>query len=283
MCTYMKKAIFTLAIGDNPMYKAAIQSFRHYAEKVGADLIVSDSLSYPLDINLPKYSANSAWSEKLRIGELLKEYDRVLYLDADILVSPDARNIFEIYSELDTVYMLNEGKEQSRDLEKGLIEEKLGKIDWPYFSGTPVYYNAGVILVSRGCQLFEHANLKELQSICNHIRFYEQTYFNYIMFKNKLKFESLPQKFNYMDMFATEDYLIADFIHYAGKGFSKSNRRRDLQFLKDFSTLYKGTFSGVEIKLLKDSAWQLFLEKVFIKYPLPNYLLKVLSSIFVSR
>lgn len=39
----MKKAIVTLAIGDNPMYQAAILSFKHYADKVGdeVDLIVS--------------------------------------------------------------------------------------------------------------------------------------------------------------------------------------------------------------------------------------------------
>lgn len=86
-----------------------------------------------------------------------------------------------------------------------------------------------------------------------------------------------------MDMFGTKEYLMADFVHYAGKGFAKNNRRRDLQFLKNFSALYKNIFSDVEIKLLKEEGWQLFLEKTFNKYPLPNYLLKVLSSTFVPR
>ena len=40
----MKKAIFTLAIGDNPMYKAAVESFKAYGKKVGADVIVADRL-----------------------------------------------------------------------------------------------------------------------------------------------------------------------------------------------------------------------------------------------
>ena len=36
----MKKAVFTLAIGDNPMYRAAVMSFQRYADRVDADLIV---------------------------------------------------------------------------------------------------------------------------------------------------------------------------------------------------------------------------------------------------
>ena len=90
----MKKAIFTLAIGDNPMYKAAVESFKAYGKKVGADVIVSDRLHYKVDIKNPKFDASPAWCEKLYITDLLKEYDRVLYLDADIIVTPEARDIF---------------------------------------------------------------------------------------------------------------------------------------------------------------------------------------------
>lgn len=61
----MKLAIFTLAIGDNPMYQAAIHSFKCYAKRVGADLIISDSLHYPIHIHQPKYGANPAWAETL--------------------------------------------------------------------------------------------------------------------------------------------------------------------------------------------------------------------------
>ncbi|CAH9067196.1 hypothetical protein PSECIP111951_03727 [Pseudoalteromonas holothuriae] len=169
----MKKAIFTLAIGDNPMYQAAILSFKYYAEKVGADLVVSEQLHFPINICDAKYDANPAWAEKLRIGELLKEYDRVLYLDADILVAPNAQNIFEQYPDPETIYMLNEGAVCDRQLERQLIEEKLGRISWPASNGCFTYYNVGVILASKPCQLFDYADLDGLQSVCNHIRFYE--------------------------------------------------------------------------------------------------------------
>ena len=274
----MKKAIFTLAIGDNPMYQAAILSFQHYADKVGADVIISDSLHYPINIENPKHSASPAWAEKLRIGELLKEYDRVLYVDADILISPNARDIFKEYDDPDCIYMLNEGAHCDRSLEKSLIEQQLGEVDWPKVNGQPDYYNVGVMLLSQSHQLFSYCDLPLLQSVCNHIRFYEQTVFNYQIFKQQLKHSVISASFNRMDMFGEEGYLGADFIHYAGKGYAKNNRRRDVQFLKDFAQLYAGIVSEEDIKRLKAQAWQQYLNKIYKKYPLPSFLLKVLCE-----
>ena len=274
----MKKAIFTLAIGDNPMYQAAILSFQHYADKVGADLIISDSLNYPINIENPKYSASPAWAEKLRIGKLLKEYDRVLYVDADILITPNAKNVFLEYDDPDYIYMLNEGAHTDRSLEKSLIEQLLGKVDWPEVNGRPDYYNVGVMLLSQPHQLFSHCDLAMLQSVCNHIRFYEQTLFNYQIYKHALKHEAISTSFNRMDMFGKEGYLDADFIHYAGKGYAINNRRRDVKFLKDFAQLYAGIISDEDIARLKSQAWQQYLNKIYKKYPLPNFLLKVLCE-----
>lgn len=280
----MKLAIFTLAIGDNPMYQAAIHSFKYYAERVGADLIISESLHYPIHINNPTYGANPAWSEKLRIADLLQEYDRVLYLDADILISPNAENIFQHYSDLDTIYMLDEGLHCNRHVEQRLVEAYLGEVDWPQHSpNQPHYYNAGVILVSKSCQLFDYADLPTLQRVCNDIRFYEQTLFNYMIFKNRLKHQPLAVRFNRMDMFGKEAYLNDDFIHYAGKGYAKNNRRRDLQFVKDFSLVYKNIVSQTEIDHLSELAWQQFLDKAYKKYAIPNRLIKAISSICIKR
>lgn len=279
----MKKAIFTLAIGDNPMYQAAILSFQHYAQKVGADLVVSETLNYPIKISEPKYGANPAWAEKLRIGELLKEYDRVLYLDADILVSPDAEDIFKKYQDLDTIFMLNEGAVCDRTQERTLIEDLCGRVAWPSEKEASIYYNVGVILASKLCRLFEYADLDELQSVCNEIRFYEQTLFNYQIFKHQLKHEALPSRFNRMDMFGKEGYLDADFIHYAGRGYAKNNRRRDVQFLRDFAKLYQGIVPQQDIERLHNAAWNNFLDVVYKKYPLPNWLIKLCSQRFVPR
>ena len=274
----MKKAIFTLAIGDNPMYQAAILSFQHYADKVGADLIISDSLHYPINIQDPKFNASAAWTEKLRIGELQHQYDRVLYVDADVLITPHARNVFELYPDLETAYWFDEGVIQERAEDVAMICETLGQVNWAKNNNRPVYYNAGIILTSRQCELFKKTKLEDLQKVCNVITHYDQSYFNYTLHRHKIKHSSFDKAFNRMDMFGQEGYLDADFIHYAGKGYAKNNRRRDIQFLKDFAQLYTGIISEEDIKRLKAQAWQQYLNKIYKKYPLPNFLLKVLCE-----
>ncbi|KZN66539.1 hypothetical protein N473_09100 [Pseudoalteromonas luteoviolacea CPMOR-1] len=279
----MKKALFTLAIGNNPMYKAALHSFKHYAQKIGADLIVSDQLHYKIDIVDPKFNASPAWTEKLRIGELLKEYDRVLYVDSDIIIQPDARDIFEMYQDLDTTYWLNEGLIKDRKADISHICNVLGEQNWPSEKNMLTYYNAGVILTSREAGLFEVTNLEELQRLCNEISFYEQSYFNYCLHKHGFKHQGIDKTFNHMDMFGSDGYLEADFIHYAGKGYAKTSRRRDVQFLKDFSAIYDGILPADEIKKLKDEAWQAYLQVIYKKYPLPNMLIKLFTERFVPR
>ncbi|KID56670.1 glycosyl transferase [Pseudoalteromonas luteoviolacea] len=279
----MKKAIFTLAIGDNPMYKAALHSFKLYAQKVGADLIVSDQLHYKIDIVNPKFNASPAWTEKLRIGALLKEYDRVLYVDSDIIIQPDAQDIFESHQDLDTTYWLNEGLLKDRRGDISLICDLLGSVEWPSEKGMSTYYNAGVILTSKEAGLFSKTNLEDLQHLCNEISFYEQSYFNYCLHKYGFKHQGIDKTFNHMDMFGSERYLEADFIHYAGKGYAKTSRRRDVQFLKDFSVIYDGILPADEIKKLKDEAWQAYLKVIYKKYPLPNMLIKCFAERFIPR
>ncbi len=265
------------------MYQAAIMAIHHYAKRVNADVIVSETLHYPINIESPLFNANPAWAEKLYIGELLKTYDRVLYVDADLLIHPKARDVFAHYPQLDTVYMLNEGAHVDRSREKQLIEQELGEIDWPQECNLPTYYNVGAILISNQCPLFNFLSLQKLQSICNKVNFYEQTLFNYELFKNNINHQTLGKNFNRMDMFGSTDYLDADFIHYAGKGYAKNNRRRDIQFMRDFEILYKGIFDEGQICELKSQAWQDYLGKIHKKYPLPNTLLTSLCKLSVPH
>ncbi|MCY7295433.1 glycosyltransferase family 8 protein [Alteromonas sp. a30] len=281
----MKKAIFTIAIGnDNPMYKAALESFKHYAQKVEADLIVTDSPRFDIKIENPKYLAHPAWSEKCRIGELLEEYDRVLYLDADMLITPDARNVFDVYSDLETVYMLDEGKETCRKAVLDDVFQALGTLeDWPKHGELLTYYNVGMILISRQCPLFQYACFNELQDVSHKIKYYEQTYFNYLIQKHNIKNECIAPEFNRMDLFGQEGYLESDFIHYANKGYSPSGRRRELQYVADFCKFYQSHLPAGRLSELKQEAWAFFLDKVYKRYKLPNPLLKLICNSFVSK
>ena len=280
----MKKAIFTLAIGDNPMYRAALESFRPYAKKVGADLIISDKLHYEIDIKNPKYSASPAWPEKLYTAELLKKYDRVLYLDADILVTPNARDIFEEYSDLDTVYMFNEGKFLDRSLPIEQITAELGPIEnWTKIDNQYTYYNFGMFLVSKECPLFDFATLEGMQQVCNKVRFYDQTYINYIIQKHHIKNESVDASFNRMELLGMKDYRKANFIHYAGRGYRVKCPSREIRFVDDYCQMYGNKHSESEKKQMKLDAWNLFTANLKRKSSVPQSILNFIGKPTLGR
>ena len=269
----MKKAIFTLAIGnENPMYQAALLSFEQYAKKVGADLIVSREFHYPITIENPRHTASPAWTEKLYIKELLKEYDRVLYIDADIIITPHAKDIFETYTDLETLYMFNEGKLMQRQEVINKITRIMGDVEgWPQTNDMPVYYNLGCMLVSKDCPLFDIATLEDLQKVCNHIKYYEQTYVNFLIHKHGLKHVDISGEFNRLDVLGTENYLDGSFIHYAGRGYTNSTLKREAKFIIDFCHLFKGILPQETLDKLLHDGWELYLNKAQKRFKLPRF------------
>ena len=280
----MKKAIFTLAIGDeNPMYQAALMSFQQYADKVGADLIVSKEIHYPINIENPRHTANPAWTEKLYIKKLLEAYDRVLYLDADIIVAPHADDIFDTYPDLETLYLFNEGQYLERQDVIDKITDIMGPLDnWPRFNNRPVYYNLGCMLISRQCPLFDIATLSDLQKVCNFTKYYEQTYVNYVTHRDGLKHQGISDKFNRMDALGDEGYLEASFIHYAGRGYTNSTLKREARFVNDFCQLFSGIIDEQELARIKHAGWQLFIDKAKKRYKLPRFVIEILAEKFVT-
>ncbi|WP_394129183.1 glycosyltransferase [Shewanella maritima] len=280
----MKKAIFTLAIGDNPMYKAALKTFQQYADKVGADLIISEELHYKINIENPKYSASPAWPEKLYTAELLKLYDRVLYLDADILVTPWAKDIFEEYQDLETVYMFDEGRHLDRTLAISQINEALGPItNWNEINGKQSYYNFGMFLVSKNCKLFEKASLEGMQLVCNNVKFYDQTYINYTIQKHDIPNVCVDKEFNRMEFLGFEGYKEASFIHYAGRGYRIKCPSREIRYIHDYIEMYGQSFSAQQQKQLKLDAWNLFIKNLKRKSNVPEFLLHLLGKPTIGR
>ncbi|MEZ9199458.1 glycosyltransferase [Shewanella sp. 10N.286.54.B9] len=273
----MKKAIFTLAIGDNPMYRAAVESFKAYGKRIGADVIVSDELHYPINVHNPKFDASPAWSEKLHIAEVLKEYDRVLYLDADIIVTPWARDIFAQYPDKDTVYMFNEGRHRDRAAQAEQINQVLGEVSWPKEDGLTVYYNSGMFLVSKETGLFDNAGIEEMQAICNQVKFYDQTYINYLIRRDAIKSVGVESGFNRMMLLGYDDYKKADFIHYSGRGYRQKVPMRELKYIIDYCDMYKDSLTAAEILEYKKQAWHWYMLKQQRKTKLP---IPLLSFVF---
>ncbi|MEH6463825.1 MAG: glycosyltransferase [Shewanella psychromarinicola] len=279
----MKKAIFTLAIGDNPMYRAAISSFKAYGERIGADVIVSDQLHYNIHVSNPKFDSSPAWSEKLYIAEILKQYDRVLYLDADIIVTPWARDVFELYPDLDTVYMFNEGCYRDRGEQAVQINTILGEVDWPKEDDKIVYYNSGMFLVSKETGLFDKANIEEMQAICNKVKFYDQTYINYLIRRDNIKSIGVEANFNRMQLLGYDNYQKSDFIHYSGRGYRQDIPMRELKYIIDYCDMFNDTLTKAQMIEYKKQAWHWYMLKQHRKTKLPIPLLSAIFGLFRGK
>jgi hypothetical protein len=197
----MKKALLTIASGDYFQQMAAIThpTIKAYADRIGADFIVwSDVSGY----TVPQY-------KKMEMGGLLESYDRLVYIDTDILVRDDSPDIFTIVPE-DELGLLEEG--QYFDRRQSTIQF-MTQVGYNSAQWDGKYYNTGVLVCSRCHQpLFVNPPVQ-----WNH--FGEQTWFNTVISSRKAKVFLLPYRLNRMmtlNPFYGEDRLDSWFLHYAG-------------------------------------------------------------------
>jgi lipopolysaccharide biosynthesis glycosyltransferase len=228
----MKLAIFSLALGDISRYKPCLESIAKYSEKY--------QLSFFL-CNGQKYNFINHYFEKFQCLELLREYDRVLCLDADILITPSARNIFEEYPDENYLYAFNENSDKehmNRDL---WIETYDPNFEWPLVDNKKMYFNSGCVLYSKAhMNLFNLISQIKFTQKCFSIDGGEQTALNFIVAKNKIPFKSLSYSFNRMNLGKRDDNgerFNADFIHYAGHDMY-GNGNRLITIKSDYDKLY---------------------------------------------
>jgi lipopolysaccharide biosynthesis glycosyltransferase len=209
----MKEAIITMSIGRDPNSQSCIESMKRYAEKYDKDFFA---------IVTPKIHRYNIYFEKYQYLELFKEYDCVLYLDSDVLITPQARNIFELYPDPDKFYAFDESSPTEWMNRNKWIEQMPVNFSWPMNrTGVRSYFNAGIQLVGKNCQSFISHILTEPFSVNSfYIDPSDQTALNYLCFKYApLRFRPLHYTFNRMDLgeYDTQNLRYkADFIHYAG-------------------------------------------------------------------
>lgn len=228
-----KLAIATITIGDK-FWKMA--SFTHpfikaYAEKCGAEFVVLDQRKMYEKCGLPTY-------ERFQLYELFDVYDRIAFIDTDILVAPDSPSVFELTPKGKIGASSEEIYSQS-ERDKKVTQEILGPVDWKN-----VYFNAGMIVLdtshkellnpdSPGLTLWakgdfreKHVNLLNDQPFINHR-------------SNMLGFEvhDLGRRFNHTRAIKeTSTRFDSYFIHYSGPSGHRYGERID-QIKKDASVL----------------------------------------------
>lgn len=244
----MKKAIYTIMIGPDPMHRYAKRAFAAYAARIGAELVIRTRPYYrrPKGVifDMPKHATMQKWYA----GEILKNFDRVLYLDADILVTPKAPDIFEVLDDPKLVYMFDEGRYEDRAGEIDTVTRLL-PLDgvWPRRDDRYVYFNSGVILCSRGCPLFDLFRIDEIAKVHDALKFMDQTYINYLVNRHGIETGFLEPSYNRMELLGdNERRLDGHFVHYAGQGYSPRKKYRYRALVNDYQTLYGDAGSVAE-------------------------------------
>lgn len=205
----MKTLLLTIAVG--PEYSRIGQlthpSLRRYAERIGADFRA---------ITEPRLAVTTPHWEKFQIAELLDEYDRVLYMDTDLIVREDCPSLFDVVPE-DRLGMFNEAPFAPRSLELLIDCCRQYGVSLPGWDGK--YYNSGVMVISRRHQHLFRKPEKEVVS------FYEQTYLNMKLALHQVPMHDLRHEYNRMtcmDAVIGQHRLACPVVHYAGALYSLS-------------------------------------------------------------
>jgi hypothetical protein len=199
-----KLAVVTLVTSPEWRQLATITlpSQRYYAERLGADFVVLDRRVYPH----PHY-------DKWQIADLLACYDRVLYLDADLIVRPDCPDLFVT---VPPEYVGGENELLSfprvaQELARFCQRLGIGPLPCPF------YLNAGLFLASA-----RHRHLfRPPEAVPADLPWPEQSHFNARLIGERCPVCFLPPAFN--DRHRRGDYLRRSFVlHYS----CMSNRER---------------------------------------------------------
>tara|TARA_R110000824_G_scaffold13496_6_gene58726 strand:+ start:3180 stop:3932 length:753 start_codon:yes stop_codon:yes gene_type:complete len=189
--------------------------FRKYASRVGADFVI-------LDESFNCHEAASGIGDGLWHFRIMKhydlheQYDRILHLDGDVLLTPNCPNLFEHvpYDYIGTLHEDVGARKPNRLACMHAAQEKFGFIGWD--SG---YINTGVFITSKiHKDIFQKTNGQYFTDWGT-----DDVHIGYRIKKLGYKVKSLSYQFNHMTMFSEEWNNFANrfdshIVHYAGKG-----------------------------------------------------------------
>jgi len=209
-----------------------------FKKRIQESSILHDKIRF--EINDGIQDLDSACKSRLDLFELsaINKYDKILYLDSDIIVKKQVNILFDLVKE-DVLYVLEEG-----DLER--TENYWGKdlftTDEINSFEDKTTFNSGVLLFNN-CEnmriLFE--KIKEDMRRRNH-SFYDQPFFIYNAFKygwynNKVLKQYIMQNDPDSNIDVTVDRVLHHFAGYIGNGNHKYEPMvRFLKKLKDLET-----------------------------------------------
>lgn len=205
------RLFLTIASGEFYQRMAAVTHpfLKKYAKKIGADFQCIEN----------PHKSLPAHFQKMAIRELFDDYDRILFMDTDILVRPDCPDLFELVDESHLGIL-----DQAPHYPTSPVQFSETISQWGYDLTPERYFNTGVMVISK-CH-------RDLYRIPENIRIeqipfdQEQTVLNLNFLLDRTKIKELDLTFNHLATSEIEpDYADSFVIHYAGY---KSGFREEL-------------------------------------------------------
>jgi|SRR6056300_521536 len=195
----MKNAVVVIAIGIPKLIKTNLISFETYCRNTNSDLVIIDKPIYNITStfnNKKAYPIMGEYSyfkfEKNQIYQTFDDYDRILRLDADIVINPNTPNLFNFDDRY--IYAVREdvnSVQVQRQTQITRIKKDLGDIiDW-----NEHYFNGGVVLASK--QHREAFNISGIDFNLDLGILKEQNVFNWKVRKLNFNIVDLGSNFNY--------------------------------------------------------------------------------------
>jgi hypothetical protein len=176
-----KRAVVSMAIGDGfgEMAALSIPGQVAYARRLGADHIV---------LREPLLGAHSPFYEIFQIHRFFQDYERILYLDIDVLVRDDCPDLFaQVPAESLGVFF------ESRLINREKEIRHIQKL-WPALGWTGDYFNNGVLAAGQ-----QHKDLFKADfAFPKNLRFADQTVMNYRAIAAGFALFDIGYGFNYM-------------------------------------------------------------------------------------
>ncbi len=222
-----RKALVTLQIGKSEFFESVNKNFLGVCKNHNWSFEIINKRAYKF---LPvRKKIRRIQFEKFQVGELLKKYDRILYLDSDILLREDLPDMFSLVPQ-DAVGCVMEDvgpQKWKRDEERLRAQKRLGQIsNWK-----EGYFNSGVFVVSK----IHRGIFSTRWSALARGRWADQTTLNYQVRAHGFSICSLPKEFNYHPEVCAKWQKVdcrrnAHIVHYAGPE-AKKAMREDLKLL----------------------------------------------------
>ena len=223
----MKLGIVTRSETAGAFYKMSLMThpiIKDYAKRIGADFIVIDG-RYSSPVNADPKS--HAWYRIVHMRDMLTEkYDRLLYMDTDIVINPNCPNIFDEVPE-DSIGFVLDGRD-TRPFGRDDIWKYVENINkaWGDLGWRKTYTCGGVIVVSRmHCDIFLPHNGQYYLGWGH-----DDLHCGYNAHKLGFKIHELDTKWNFMSVFSyppeTRTQRDVNFVHWAGGGWFY-NRPKD--------------------------------------------------------